>query len=48
MVRERDRLVFGIDVLHGKMSQKSRRQLINEVAWRADAWEATLTGADRK
>ena len=46
MVRERDRLVFGIDVLHGKMSRKSRRQLINEVAWRADAWEATLTGAD--
>ena len=47
-VRKRDGLVFGIDVLHGDMPQKSRKRLINEVAWRADAWEAALTGADRR
>ena len=47
-VRKRDGLVFGIDVLHGDMSQQSRKQLINEIAWRADAWEAALTGADRR
>lgn len=47
-VHERDGLVFGIHVLHGDMSRNSRRQLINEVAWRADAWEAALTGADRR
>ena len=45
-VHERDGLVFGIHVLHGGMSDNSRKQLINEVAWRADAWEAALTGAD--
>ena len=47
-IRRRDGLVFGIDVLHGYMPQESRKQLINEVAWRADAWEAALTGADRR
>ena len=47
-VLERDRLVFGIHVLHGELSEKARRQLVNEVAWRADAWEAALTGADRR
>ena len=47
-VRKRDHLVFGIDVLHGDMPQKSHKRLINEVAWRADAWEAALTGADRR
>lgn len=47
-VDNRDRLVFGIRVLHGELSEKARRQLVNEVAWRADAWEAALTGADRR
>ena len=47
-VHMRDGLVFGIDVLHGDMPQKSRKRLINEVAWRADAWEAALTGEDRR
>ena len=47
-VHERDRLVFGIQVLHGELSENARRQLVNEVAWRADAWEAALTGADRR
>ncbi len=47
-VHNRDRLVFGIHVLHGELSENARRQLVNEVAWRADAWEAALTGADRR
>ena len=47
-VRKRDRLVFGIDALHGDMPQKSRKQLINEVAWRADAWAVALMGSDRR
>lgn len=47
-VSKRDGLVFGIDVLHGDMPQKSRKRLIDEVAWRADAWEAALTGTDRR
>ena len=42
------KLVFGIQVLHGELSEKARKQLINAVAWRADAWEAALTGADRR
>ena len=47
-VHDRDRLVFGIHVLHGELSEDARRKLVNEVAWRADAWEAALTGADRR
>ena len=47
-VHDRDRLVFGIHVLHGELSENARRRLVNEVAWRADAWEAALTGADRR
>jgi hypothetical protein len=43
----RDGLVFGIHVLHGTLSPGSRRRLVEEVAWRADVWEAALTGADR-
>jgi hypothetical protein len=45
-VHERDGLVFGIHVLHGDLSQTARRQLIQETAWRADLWEASLTGGD--
>ena len=47
-VHDRDRLVFGIHVLHGELSENARRRLVNEVAWRADAWEAAFTGADRR
>ena len=47
-VDTRDRLVFGIHVLHGELSENARRQLVNGVAWWADAWEAALTGADRR
>ena len=47
-VHDRVRLVFGIHVLHGELSENARRHLLNEVAWRADAWEAALTGADRQ
>ena len=46
-VHERDGLVFGNHVLHGDLSETARRRLVEEVAWRADAWEAALTGADR-
>lgn len=45
---ERDGLVFGIHVLHGNLSVQTRRRLLEEVAWRADAWEASLTGVDRQ
>ena len=47
-VHNRDGLVFGNHVLHGELSEYARRRLIEEVAWRADAWEAALTGADRR
>ena len=47
-VHERDGLVFGNHVLHGHLSEKARQRLVEEVAWRADAWEAALTGADRR
>ena len=46
-VRKRNGLVFRVDVLHGDMSGKSRKLLIDEVASRAAAWEAALRGADR-
>lgn len=46
-VHERDGLIFGIHVLHGKLSAEARIRLVQEVAWRADAWEAALTGEDR-
>jgi hypothetical protein len=45
-VHERDGLVFGIHVLHGDLAQDARRELIQETAWRADLWEASLTGED--
>lgn len=41
------RLIFGIHILFGKLTKEVRRQLITEVAWRADAWEALLTGTDQ-
>ena len=47
-LHERDGLVFGIHVLHGNLSADARRRLLEEVGWRADAWEASLTGADRQ
>lgn len=47
-VHERDGLVFGINVLHDELTENARRRLVEEVAWRADAWEAALTGADRR
>ena len=47
-LHERDGLVFGIHVLHGDLSVDARRRLLEEVGWRADAWEASLTGADRQ
>ncbi|MDE2751103.1 MAG: helicase-related protein [Gemmatimonadota bacterium] len=44
----RDGLVFGIHVLHGDLSADARRRLVEEVGWRADCWEASLTGVDRE
>ena len=46
-LHERDGLVFGIHVLHGDLSADARRRLLEEVGWRADSWEASLTGTDR-
>lgn len=46
-VHERDGLAFGVHVLHGTLAEEARRRLVEEVAWRADVWEAALTGADR-
>ena len=45
-LHERDGLVFGIHVLHGALSINARRRLVEEVGWRADAWEAALMGMD--
>ena len=45
-LHERDGLVFGIHVLHGALSINARRRLVEEVGWRADVWEASLTGKD--
>ena len=47
-LHEREGLVFGIHALHGELSADARRRLLEEVGWRADAWEASLTGADRQ
>ena len=46
-LHERDGLVFGIHVVHGNLSADARRRLLEEVGWRADSWEASLTGTDR-
>ena len=46
-LHERDGLVFGIHALHGVISEDARRRLVQEVACRADVWEASLTGTDR-
>lgn len=43
---QRDGLVFGIHVLHDRLSEDARARLVEQVAWRADAWEAVLTGQD--
>lgn len=45
---EREHLIFGMQLLHGAMSEAEKRRLTEEVAWRADMWEAVLTGADRR
>ncbi|MYG12540.1 MAG: hypothetical protein F4171_07045 [Gammaproteobacteria bacterium] len=45
-LHERDGLVFGIHVLHGALSISARKRLVEEVGWRADVWEASLTGTD--
>ncbi len=41
-------LVFGTHVLHGELPKISSRELLAEIANRADAWEAVLTGEDRR
>lgn len=46
-LHERDGLVFGVHILHGALSTNARSELVREVAWRADLWEAALTGEDR-
>jgi hypothetical protein len=43
---DRDGLVFGAHVLHDHVTDGAMGRLIEEVAWRSDAWEATLTGRD--
>ena len=47
-LHKRDGLVFGIHVLHGDLSRDARQRLVEEVGWRADSWEASLTGSDRQ
>ena len=46
-MNEKNHLVFGVDVLYGSISKASRKQLIEETAWRADYWEELLTGQDQ-
>ena len=45
-VHKRDGLMFGIHALHGALSINARTRLVEEVGWRADVWEASLTGTD--
>ena len=40
-------LVYGINVICGDLSAESRKQVLFEAAWRADSWEAVLTGKDQ-
>ena len=47
-VHDRDGLVFGIHAHHGELGIDARQRLVEEVAWRADMWEATLAGVDRQ
>ena len=47
-VLDSEHLAFVIHVLHGSLSENTRHRLLNEVAWRADAWKTALTGADRR
>ena len=47
-VQNRRRLVFGIHTLHGNLSAEARRRIVQEAAWRADLWEAALTGDDHE
>ena len=47
-LHERDGLVFGIHAIHGDLSIDARRRLLEEVGWRADAWEASLIGLDQQ
>ncbi len=46
-VNSNDELVYGMDVICGNLPATSREQVIHEAAWRADMWEAALTGEDR-
>lgn len=47
-VNHRDELLFGVNILHGVLSPTAQIRLVEEVAWRADVWEAALTGTDRR
>lgn len=42
----RGRLDYGVALLHGRLDAAERARLVRQVAWRADAWEAALTGKD--
>ena len=45
-LHESNGLIFGNHLVHGELSECECQKLIKEVAWRADAWEAALTGED--
>lgn len=45
---DRDGLVFGVHVLHDALTDEAMSRLVEEVAWRSDAWEAALTGQDTR
>ena len=43
-----NKLVYGNQLIHGNLSKNECKRLIEEVAWRADIWEAVLTGKDEQ
>ena len=45
---DRNELIYGNQLIHGNLSNDECKKLIEEVAWRADIWEAILTGKDEQ
>ena len=47
-LNSQNKLFYGNQLIHGNLSVEERKRLIEEVAWRADIWEAILTGKDEQ
>ena len=47
-LNDQNELIYGNQLIHGSLSNDECKMLIEEVAWRADIWEAILTGKDEQ